>query len=98
MLLHNLVPHIRIKHIKLNTLLCDNFSHIMLLHNPVLYIITKHIKLNIHFVRERLDVNKLIIQHVRDPIQTIDILTKPLYSIVFLDQKIKFELVSLPPR
>lgn len=43
------------------TLLCDNISAVMVSHNPVLHARTKYIELDIHFVREKVVANKLVI-------------------------------------
>ena len=62
----------------------------------MLYARTKHIELDIHFVRERVVVNKLRIQHVPASAQLADMLTKPLSSFAFKDLKSKLKVVVVP--
>ena len=65
-------------------LLCDNLSVIALSFNPVNHQRTKHIEIDVHFVRERVAANQLIVQFVSSQEQFADILTKGLSSPLFL--------------
>lgn len=65
------------------TLLCDNLSAILLSHNPMLHARTKHIEFDIHFVREKIVVGKLNIQHVPGHAHIADMITKPLSTALF---------------
>lgn len=78
-------------------LFCDNLSAIMLSHNMVLHVQTKHIELDIHFVRERVVVKKLHIQHVMCHAQLANMLTKPLMTILFLEFHPKLKVMPKPP-
>ncbi|KAM1079132.1 hypothetical protein ACFX2B_013731 [Malus domestica] len=65
-------------------LYCDNLSAIALSFNPVQHQRTKHIEIDVHFVRERVSQNKLVVQFVSSNEQFADILTKGLSSSLFL--------------
>lgn len=64
-------------------LYCDNSSAIALSHNPVLHARTKHMELDIHFVREKVVSQALLVEHVPAAQQLADVLTKPLSSSQF---------------
>ena len=64
-------------------LYCDNLSAIALSFNPVNHQRTKHIEIDVHFVRERVAANQLIVQFVSSQEQFADILTKGLSSPLF---------------
>ena len=64
-------------------LFCDNLSAIALSFNPIQHQRTKHIEVDVHFVRERVSNNQLIVQFVSSQEQAADILTKGLSSPLF---------------
>ena len=64
-------------------LFCDNLSAIALSFNPVNHQRTKYIEIDVHFVRERVATNQLIVQFVSSQEQFADILTKGLSSPLF---------------
>jgi len=57
-------------------LFCENLSAIALSFNPVQHQKTKHIEVDVHFVRERVSRNQLLVQFA-------DILTKGLSAPLF---------------
>ena len=71
-------------------LLCDNKSVEALASNPKFYSRTKPIELNLHFVREHIAQQQLIVHHVSGSNQLVDILTKPLSfdQFAFLHSKL----------
>lgn len=75
--------------------ICDNISAVMVAHNLILHARIKHIELDIHFVCKKVDVNKLVIQHIHGSLQVADALTKPLSHTIFHDSKSKLKLVPL---
>ncbi|KAM1225391.1 hypothetical protein ACFX2G_045116 [Malus domestica] len=66
-----------------HVLFCDNLSAIALSFNPVQHPRTKHIEIDVHFVRERVARNQLIVQFVSSQEQFADILTKGLSAPLF---------------
>lgn len=73
-------------------LFLDNLSAVALSHNPVLHSRTKHLELDIHFVREKVVGNALIVTHVPASQQVADALTKPLLSSLFLSTRSKLDV------
>ena len=63
---------------------CDNLSIIALACNPVFYARTKHIELDAYFVRGKIIVKELCVQHLPSLDQNANILTKPLSVERFL--------------
>ena len=64
-------------------LLCDNLSAVALSFNPVQHQRTKHIEIDVHFVRERVAKNQLLVQFVSSKEQFADIFTKGLGTVLF---------------
>lgn len=78
-------------------LLYDNMSVVLLAHYPILHARTKHLELDVHFVREKVVVKDLIVQHILETEQTIDALKKPLPTIQFLTLRDKLKVFSIQP-
>lgn len=57
---------------------CNNLSTIALPINPIYHYLTKHVEMDLHFVKDRVLQNKLVVLHVPSHEQPIDIFTKPL--------------------
>ena len=55
-------------------------SSIYLAQNPVFHAWTKHIEVHYHFIRERVLVGDVDLQHISTDLQTADIFTKALGS------------------
>ena len=64
-------------------LFCENLSAIALSFNLVQHQKTKHIEVDVHFVRERVSRNQLLVQFVSSQEQFVDILTKGLSASLF---------------
>lgn len=64
-------------------------------HNPILHSRTKHIELDIHFVREKIASNSLIVKHVPASQQLADILIKPLGTSSFQLLRNKLKVKNL---
>ncbi|GAA0187190.1 transmembrane signal receptor [Lithospermum erythrorhizon] len=64
--------------------LCDNISATYLAHNPVLHSRTKYTAIDYHFVREKVLLGDLLVNHVPTQHQLADVFTKPLTAIKFL--------------
>ena len=59
-------------------LLCDNLGATQLSFNPVQHSRMKHIQIDLHFVRDLVAKNVLVVHHVHTSDQLADLLTKPL--------------------
>ena len=57
---------------------CDNKSAIDISKNPVQHSRTKHIDIRHHFIRELVDEQQVVIEHVVTELQLADLFTKPL--------------------
>ncbi|WZZ60048.1 hypothetical protein YC2023_060155 [Brassica napus] len=57
---------------------CDNKSAIGISKNPVQHSRTKHIDIRHHFIREQVDEQQVVIEHVVTELQLADLFTKPL--------------------
>jgi hypothetical protein len=71
-------------------LLCDNLCATNLSFNPVQHSCMKHIHIDLHFVRDLVQKNSLVVRQVHTNDQLADLLTKPLsrQCIDFLKHKI----------
>jgi hypothetical protein len=65
------------------TLFCDNISAINISKNPVQHSRTKHIDIRYHFIRELVEEQTLVLEHIVTDQQKADILTKALDSLRF---------------
>lgn len=72
---------------------CD-LSYVALASNHVLHAKTKHIELDFHFIREKILHQQLIVQHILEYWQVINIFTKALPSTTF--HHLKLKVVPLP--
>lgn len=66
----------------------------MVAHTPILHAGTKRIEFDIHFVSKKVTTNKFVIQHISDPLQAADALTKPLSHAIFHNFKSKLKVVT----
>ncbi|KAB2621335.1 hypothetical protein D8674_023517 [Pyrus ussuriensis x Pyrus communis] len=57
---------------------CDNKSAIALAFNPVFHARTKHVEIDYHYIREKVLLGHIGVQHVASLLQIADIFTKPL--------------------
>ena len=81
--LKQLLVFLRVEFVQPPLLLCDNLSTIALSFNPVQHQRTKHIEIDVHFVRERVANNQLLVQFVSSKEQFADIFTKGLGTVLF---------------
>lgn len=63
---------------------CDNLSIVVLSHNQVLHAKTKHMEHDIFFLKDKVLNKTLVVQHIPAFDQYVDLLTKPLSSLGFL--------------
>ncbi|GKE58196.1 ribonuclease H-like domain-containing protein, partial [Tanacetum coccineum] len=64
---------------------CDNVSAVYMSANPVQHQHTKHIEIDIHFVRDKVAVGHVRVLHVPSRFQYVDIFTKGLPYLLFVD-------------
>ncbi|KAD3640518.1 hypothetical protein E3N88_29741 [Mikania micrantha] len=65
------------------TLYVDNISAIPLMKNPVFHGRSKHIDTRYHFIRECVENEDIIVEHISGELQKADILTKALARVKF---------------
>ncbi|XP_050119416.1 uncharacterized mitochondrial protein AtMg00810-like [Malus sylvestris] len=71
---------------------CDNKSAIALAFNPVFHARTKHVELDYHFIREKVLLGQIDVQHVNTLSQIADIFTKSLHADRFLSLTAKLSV------
>ena len=86
----------KIKQPKPAVLHCDNLSAVYLTANPVLHGRSKHIETDYHYVRERVALGVLEVQHIPSALQLADIFTKSLPRHSFQSLRAKLS-VGAPP-
>jgi len=64
---------------------CNNISVVYMTSNPVQHQRTKHFEIDLHFVRERVAIGDLRVQHVPTALEYADIFTKGLPTSVFTE-------------
>lgn len=69
---------LRIPQLKHAVLRCDNLSYVLFSANPVLHNRSKHFDVDYHYVRERVALGVLDVQHIPAPYQLADMFTKSL--------------------
>ncbi|XP_039009023.1 uncharacterized mitochondrial protein AtMg00810-like [Hibiscus syriacus] len=74
---------------------CDNTSTVTMVANPVLHAKVKHVDLDVHFVREKVMNQQLIVNYVPTNCQITDVLTKPLVTTRFQELCQKLNVFSL---
>ncbi|GJV48130.1 ribonuclease H-like domain, reverse transcriptase, RNA-dependent DNA polymerase [Tanacetum coccineum] len=74
----------------------DNKSAIALSKNPVFYGRSKHIHTRYHFIRECVENEQVIVEHVSEENQRVDPLTKALACIRFKDMRSLLGVQELP--
>ncbi|KAJ9542211.1 hypothetical protein OSB04_028717 [Centaurea solstitialis] len=69
------------------TIYVDNKSAIALMKNPVFHGRSKHIDTKYHFIRECVEKDDIVVEHINGEKQRADILTKPLPRIRFVTMR-----------
>lgn len=75
---------------------CDNLSAKKLASNPVIHAISKHIEIDVHYIRDQVLQNKVIVAYVPSADQIVDFLTNDLTHTSFNMLKDKLGVVPLP--
>ena len=65
----------------------DNQPAIVLVKNPVLHDRSKHIDVKFHFIRDCVDGGQIVIEFVETGRQLVNVLTKPLGCLWFMELK-----------
>lgn len=75
---------------------CANRSAKALANNPKYHSRTKHIELDLHFIKEHIASKEIVIEHVFNFDQLVDVLTKPLAFDHFACMRTKFNVCPRP--
>ncbi|KAI4364046.1 hypothetical protein MLD38_020189 [Melastoma candidum] len=75
--------------------LVDNKSAIALSKNPVHHDRSKHIDTKFHFIRECIEDGKVKVEHIGTNGQLVDILTKALGRVKFVEMRQKLGVVQV---
>ena len=76
-------------------LMVDNQPAIALAKNPVLHDRSKHIDVKFHFLRDCVDGGQIVIEFVETGWQLVDVLTKPLGRLRFMELKKMIGMVEV---
>lgn len=83
---------------RLPILWCDNLSAKALASNPVMHTRSKHIEVDIHFIRDQVLNNQIIVTYVPSTDQIADCLTKALSHSRFSQLRDKLGVLPTPTR
>ncbi|KAI5384774.1 hypothetical protein KIW84_071679 [Lathyrus oleraceus] len=78
------------------TLWCDNLSAKALASNPVMHARSKHIEIDVHYIRDQVLQNEIVVAYVPSAVQIVDCLTKALTHTRFNQLKDKLGVTSSP--
>jgi len=74
----------------------DNQSGIHLSENPVFHKLSRHIDIGYHFIWDMVQQGAINLQHIRTNEQVVDILTKPLGKVKFLNFRERYGVMEGP--
>lgn len=83
--LHELLQEIFGSELQAVVIKIENTSAIALVKNLVFHCLSKYIKSCYHYIRERIEENEIIVEHVNGKEQRVYILTKALAKIKFVE-------------
>jgi hypothetical protein len=63
---------------KVTQIWCDNSNSIKIINNPIFHAQTKHIEVHYHFIREKMLIGEIKLNHIPISDQVVNICTKPL--------------------
>ncbi|GKA25928.1 ribonuclease H-like domain-containing protein [Tanacetum coccineum] len=75
---------------------CDNVSVVYMSANPIQHQRTKHIEIDIHFVRNKVAADHILVLHVPSRFQYADIFTKGLPYLLFTDFRSSLSVRKTP--
>jgi hypothetical protein len=76
---------------------CDNLSAKALASNPVLHARSKHIEIDVHYIRDQVLQNEVVVAYVPTTDQIANSLTKPLSHTRFSQLRDKLGVIQSPP-
>jgi histone deacetylase 1/2 len=75
---------------------CDNLSAKALASNPILHARSKHIEIDVHYIRDQVQQNEVVVAYVPTTDQISDCLTKPLSQTCFSQLREKLGVIHSP--
>ena len=93
--LHRLLCELSREQLQAPTLMVDNKSAIALCKNPVLQDCSKHIDVRYHFIRDRVEEGRIILEFVETGRQLADALTKSLGRVRFLEARSRVGVIKV---
>lgn len=94
----SLLQEIKLPIPRIPILWCDNLSAKALASNPVFHARSKHIEVDVHFIRDQVLSNKVVVVYVLSSDQIADCLTKALTHTKFTQFRDKLGVTKLPTR
>ncbi|KAL2333662.1 hypothetical protein Fmac_014875 [Flemingia macrophylla] len=92
----SLLNELKLPLLRKPTLWCDNLSAKALASNPVMHARSKHIEIDVHYIRDQVLQNKIVIAYVPSTDQVADCLTKALTHTRFNQLRDKLGVTPSP--
>ena len=89
-----LLKHFKIQHTMAALMYCDNKAALHIAENPMFHERTKHIEVDCHLIGEKIQAGMIKTFHVRTDLQLVDIFTKALGLLAFMNLVSRLGLIN----